>query len=136
MANKMAVLPVLPEWEEMKANFQQMKANVIQAQDQIKRLSTVCWKLAKERDDLTKERDALLEDNINLQVETFQWQDKVYNMKMATKSAAIFARSLRYEVSCNTGMPGLQANEGTRAQPQVRLALLRLIRPSQPMIIR
>jgi regulator of replication initiation timing len=87
MANKMAVLPVLPEWEEMKANFQQMKANVIQAQDQIKRLSTVCWKLAKERDDLTKERDALLEDNVNLQVETFQWQDKVYDMKMAMQNA-------------------------------------------------
>ena len=67
--------------------LQEMKANVIQAQDQIKRLSTVCWKLAKERDDLTKERDALLEDNIKLQVETFQWQDKVYNMKTAMQNA-------------------------------------------------
>ena len=44
--------------------LQEMKANVIKAQDQIKRLTAVCWKLAKERDDLTKERDALAEDNL------------------------------------------------------------------------
>ena len=49
--------------------------------------TAVCWKLAKERDDLAKERDALLEDNINLQVETFQWQDRVFNMKTAMQNA-------------------------------------------------
>ena len=68
-------------------SWQELKANVLKAQDQIKRLTAVCWKLSKERDDLTKERDALAEDNLNLQLETFQWQDKVYNMKMSTKSA-------------------------------------------------
>ena len=61
-------------------SWQELKANVLKAQDQIKRLTAVCWKL-------TKERDALAEDNLNLQLETFQWQDKVYNMKMSTKSA-------------------------------------------------
>ena len=61
-------------------SWQELKANVLKAQDQIKRLTTMCWKL-------TKERDALAEDNLNLQLETFQWQDKVYNMKMSTKSA-------------------------------------------------
>lgn len=61
-------------------SWQELKANVLKAQDQIKRLTAECWKL-------TKERDALAEDNLNLQLETFQWQDKVYNMKMLTKSA-------------------------------------------------
>ena len=57
------------------------------ALDRIKFLTAVNAELTKERDALIKERDELAEDNINLQVETFQWQDKVYNMKMATKSA-------------------------------------------------
>ena len=61
-------------------SWQELKANVLKAQDRIKRLTAVCWKL-------TKERDALAEDNLSLQLETFQWQDKVYNMKMSTKSA-------------------------------------------------
>ena len=61
-------------------SWQELKANVLKAQDQIKRLTAVCWKL-------TKERDALAEDNLNLQLETFQWQDEWYKMKMATKSA-------------------------------------------------
>ena len=68
-------------------SWQELKANVLKAQDQIKRLTAVCWKLAKERDDLTKERDELAEDNVNLQLETFQWQDRMYNMKMTMKSA-------------------------------------------------
>ena len=57
------------------------------AQDRIKHLTAVCSKLAKERDDLTKERDELAEDNINLQVETFQWQDRVFDMKTAMQNA-------------------------------------------------
>ena len=65
--------------------LEEMKANIERARDQIKRLTTVAHKLAKERDALTKERDELAEDNVKLQVETMEWQNMWYEMKVALK---------------------------------------------------
>ena len=72
--------------------LEEMKANIERARDQIKRLTTVAHKLAKERDELAKERDELAkerdelaEDNIKLQVETMEWQNLWYEMKVALK---------------------------------------------------
>ena len=57
------------------------------ASDRIKFLTAVNAELTKERDALIKERDELAEDNVKLQVETFQWQDRVMDMRMTLKSA-------------------------------------------------
>ena len=69
-------------------------ATIKKAQDQIKRLTVVAHKLASERDALTKERDALTkerdelaEDNVKLQIETMEWQNEWYKMKVALKNA-------------------------------------------------
>ena len=61
----------MPVWADL-------KANINKAQDQIKRLTVVAHKLGKERDELA-------EDNIKLQVETMEWQDLWYKMKVALK---------------------------------------------------
>ena len=61
----------MPVWEEV-------KANINRAQDQIKRLTVVAHKLGKERDDLA-------EDNVKLQIETMEWQNEWYKMKVALK---------------------------------------------------
>ena len=57
------------------------------ALDRIKFLTAVNAELTKERNALLKERDELAGDNVNLQLETMQWQNEWYEMKMATKSA-------------------------------------------------
>ena len=72
----------------------EMKANIERACAQIARLTAIALKLgaerdalAKERDALAKERDALADDNVNLQIETMEWQDEWYKMKMALKNS-------------------------------------------------
>ena len=65
----------------------ELKANIEKGLARIKVLEARTLQIMQERDALIKERDELAEDNVKLQVETFQWQDRVMDMKMAMKRA-------------------------------------------------
>ena len=65
----------------------ELKANIEKGLARIKVLEARTLQIMQERDALIKERDELAEDNVKLQVETFQWQDRVMDMRMTLKSA-------------------------------------------------
>ena len=64
----------------------ELKANIEKGLARIKHLEALVYNIVQERDKIVEDNLEVCEDNVKLQMEVIQWQDKWYKMKVALQA--------------------------------------------------